>query len=131
MERVRAAHADAWAAEAPLRESAAARTLRDIRVMASGLPQPQWNGADVTGPEPDLEGARAFYAERGLPLGVRVPEAVPWSAGRHVRDQRLMGLDPRAFVPAPAVPGLAVRQARPAIETVLEEAGTLAVFIDV
>ena len=51
--------------------------------MASGLPQPQWNGADVTGLYPDLHGARAFYAARELSLGVRVPAGMPWSAGVH------------------------------------------------
>lgn len=115
--RVRTAHADAWAAEGALRDGALA--LTGIRVMASGLPQPQWNGADVTGPDPDLEGARAFYAQRGLRLGVRVPEAMEWSAGRHVLDLRLMGLEPRAFAPAPDVPGLAVRVADD-LETVLD-----------
>ena len=53
-----------------------AATLPRHPVMASGLPHAQWNGADVTGPDADLEGARAFYAERGLPWGVRVPEGM-------------------------------------------------------
>ena len=111
--RVRTAHGDAWAAEGALRtpHGGGALALTGIRVMASGLPQPQWNGADVTAPYPDLEGARAFYAQRGLTLGVRVPEALPWSAGHHLLDLRLMGLEPRAFVPAAGVPGLAVRVA--------------------
>ena len=58
--RVRTAHADAWAVEGVLREpyGGAVATLRGIRVMASGLAHPQWNGADVTGPYSDLEGAR-------------------------------------------------------------------------
>ena len=111
--RVRTAHADAWAAEGVLREpmGGGALTLTGIRCMASGLPQPQYNGADVTAAHPDLEGARAFYADRGLGLGVRVPEGMPWSAGRHVLDLRLMRLRPAAFVPAPAVDGLTVRKA--------------------
>ena len=119
--RVRTAHADAWAAEGALRApmGGGAAALTGIRVMASGLPQPQWNGADVTAPYPDLDGARAFYAERGLSLGVRVPEGMPWNAGRHVLDLRLMGLEPRAFVPAADVPGLAVRAAAD-LEAVLE-----------
>ena len=96
--RVRAAHADAWAAEGVLREGGAALPLRDIRVMASGLPQPQWNGADVTGPNPDLDGARAFYAERGLSLGVRVPAEMPWSTGMHVVEPAPDG--PRAGAPS-------------------------------
>ena len=111
--RVRTAHGDAWAAEGILREPAggAARSLPGIRVMSSGLPQPQWNGADVTAADPDLEGARAFYAERGLTLGVRVPEGMPWDAGQHRVRLRLMGSSRRAFRPAPEVPGLALRVA--------------------
>ena len=118
---MRTAHADAWAAEGALRApmGGGALALTGIRVMASGLPQPLWNGADVTGRYPDLETARAFYAERGLTLGVRVPEGMPWSAGRHVLDLRLMGLAPRAFAPAPEVPGLALRVADD-VETVLD-----------
>ena len=121
--RVRTAHADAWAAEGTLREplGGGALALTGIRLMASGLPQPQWNGADVTAPYPDLESPRAFYAERGLTLGVRVPEGMAWGAGRHVLDLRLMGLDPTAFAPASGVPGLALRAAGPAdLEAVLD-----------
>jgi len=119
--RVRTAHADAWAAEGALRAPMGGGTLAvtGIRAMASGLPEPQWNGADVTSPHPDLEGARAFYAERGLTLAVRVPEGMPWSAGHHVLDLRLMGLEPRDFAPAPGVPGLEVRVADD-VETVLD-----------
>jgi GNAT superfamily N-acetyltransferase len=111
--RVRTAHADAWAVEGVLRESQGGGTaaLRGIRVMASGLPHPQWNGADVTGPDADLDGARAFYAARGLPWGVRVPVGIPWHAGRHLFRMRLMGLAPSGFRPAPDVPGLVLREA--------------------
>jgi GNAT superfamily N-acetyltransferase len=111
--RVRTAHADAWAAEGLMREPMGGGTLvlTGIRAMASGLAHRQWNGADVTGAAPDLEGARAFYAERGLPLAVRVPEGMAWDAGRHVARLRLMGLESRAFTPAADVPGLAVRAA--------------------
>lgn len=113
--RVRTAHADAWAVEGLLREPHGGGTaaLRSIRVMASGLPHPQWNGADVTGPDADLEGAKAFYAARGLPWGVRVPVGIPWGAGRHLFRMRLMGLAPPGFRPAPDVPGLALREAGP------------------
>jgi GNAT superfamily N-acetyltransferase len=120
--RVRTAHADAWAVEGALREpyGGGSATLRGIRLMASGLPHPQWNSADVTGPGADLEGARAFYAERGVRWGVRVPEGMPWTAGRHLFRMALMGLTPRKLVAAPAVPGLTLRQAGPEdLETVL------------
>jgi GNAT superfamily N-acetyltransferase len=113
--RVRTAHADAWAVEGTLREpyGGGAATLRGIRVMASGLPHPQWNSADVTGPGADLEGARAFYAQRRVRWGVRVPSGMPWTEGRHLFRMALMGLQPPALQPAPDVPGLTVRQAGP------------------
>jgi GNAT superfamily N-acetyltransferase len=120
--RVRTAHADAWAVEGLLREAEGGGTvaMRNIRVMASGLPHPQWNGADVTGPDADLEGARAFYAERHLPWGVRVPVGIPWDAGRHLFRMRLMGLAAADFRPAPDVPELTLREAGPAdVEPVL------------
>jgi GNAT superfamily N-acetyltransferase len=120
--RVRTAHADAWAVEGTLRESQGGGTvaLRGMRAMASGLPHPQWNGADVTCPDADVEGARAFYAARGLPWGVRVPPGIPWSAGRHLFQMRLMGLVAADFRPAEDVPELVVRQAAPVdIEVVL------------
>jgi GNAT superfamily N-acetyltransferase len=120
--RVRTAHADAWAVEGALREpyGGGTATLPGIRLMASGLPHPQWNSADVTGPGADLEGARAFYAERGVRWGVRVPEGMPWTAGRHLFRMPLMGLTPRRLVAPPAVPGLTLRQAGPEdLETVL------------
>jgi GNAT superfamily N-acetyltransferase len=120
--RVRTAHADAWAVEGMLREPQGGGTaaLRGIRVMASGLPHPQWNGADVTGPDADLEGARAFFAARRLPWGVRVPVGIPWDAGRHLFRMRLMGVTAPDFRPAPDVPDLALRAAGPAdIEAVL------------
>jgi hypothetical protein len=114
--RVRTAHADAWAVEGTLREPQGGGTaaLRGIRVMASGLPHPQWNGADVTGPDADLEGARAFYAARRLPWGVRVPVGIPWGAGRLLFRMRLMGLAEAGFRPAAEVPELALRTAGPA-----------------
>ena len=72
--RIRTAHADAWAVEGALREAygGGAATLPGIRLMASGLPHPQWSSADVTCPRRP-EAARAFYAERGVRWGVRVP----------------------------------------------------------
>jgi ribosomal protein S18 acetylase RimI-like enzyme len=114
--RVRTAHADAWAVEGALREpfGGGAATLRGIRVMASGVPHPQWNSADVTGPDADLEGARAFYAARGVAWGVRVPAGMRWDAGRHLFRMELMGLRPAGLKAAPDVDGVVVRAAGPA-----------------
>jgi GNAT superfamily N-acetyltransferase len=120
--RVRTAHADGWAVEGVLREpyGGGVATLRGIRVMASGLDHPQWNGADVTGPYADLEGARAFYAERNVAWGVRVPAGMPFKAGRHLFQMRLMGLLAGGLQAAPPVAGLTLREAGPDdLETVL------------
>jgi len=91
-----------------------AAELRGIRVMSSGLPQPQWNGGDVDDSEPDLAGAAAFFAARGVPWGVRVPAGMPWPHGRHVRRLDLMGVEPARFGPVPPPPGLELRAAGPA-----------------
>jgi GNAT superfamily N-acetyltransferase len=120
--RVRTAHADARAVEGTAREpfGGAAATLRGIRVMASGLPQPQFNGGVVTGVDVDLDGARAFYAERDLPLGVLVPEGMAWGAGRRLHSLPLMGVSRGGLQHPPEVPGLVLRTAGPEdLETVL------------
>ena len=113
--RVRAAHADMWQVEGRLREPAGggAIELRGIRLMASGLAHPQWNNGDVTDPDADLEGAREFFAQRGLPWGVRVPVGMPWPHGRLLMHKRLMGLSAADFKPAPEAPGMRVELAGP------------------
>jgi GNAT superfamily N-acetyltransferase len=114
--RVQAAHGDAWQVQGRMREpyGGGALELRDIRLMASGLPHPQWNNGDVTGPDPDLDGARAFYGERAVPWGVRVPISIAWrGGGRWLFRKRLMGLPPEQFRPAQPVDGLTVRSAGP------------------
>jgi GNAT superfamily N-acetyltransferase len=114
-ERTRIAIADAWQAEGVLREArgGAARGLRDVRLMASGLPYAQWNTADVTGRDPDIEGARAFYADRGLPWGLRLEAGRPCDHGRHVARQRLMALSARGSRRGRPVPGLHAALAAP------------------
>jgi GNAT superfamily N-acetyltransferase len=98
--RVRTAAGDAWQVHGELR--AGTRALRGIRCMASGLSHAPWNSADVTAADADLEGARAFYARLGLPWGVRVPADMPFSRGRFLFRQRLMGVPAAEFVPADA-----------------------------
>ena len=120
--RVRAAHGDAWQVQGRLRETAGggALELHGIRLMASGLPYPHFNNGDVTAPDADLEGARAFYAQRRVPWGVCVPPDLPWPHGRHLFRKRLMGLPAAGFRPAPAVPGLRIERAGPGeLETVV------------
>jgi GNAT superfamily N-acetyltransferase len=111
--RVHVAHADAWQAEGRLREphGGGALEVRGLRLMASGLPQSQWNAGDVTAADADLDAARAFYAARGAPWGVRVPPGIRWRHGRKLLALRLMALDAPAFAPAAPAPGIDVRAA--------------------
>ena len=112
--RVRTAHGDAWQEQGRLRipYGGAFAELPGIRLMASGLPHPQWNNGDVTDAAVvDIDRVREWYADLGVPWGVRVPADQVWSLGRHLFAKRLMGLTPDAFVPAPVVAGLTVRAA--------------------
>jgi len=115
-DRVRTAHGDAWEAEGRLRAArgGGACELRGIRLSASGIAHPQWNNGDVTAADADIEGARAFFAARAVPWGVRVPAGIPWAHGRLLFSKRLMGLLAAEHRPAPAVSGLRLRAAAPA-----------------
>jgi GNAT superfamily N-acetyltransferase len=131
-EAVRVAHADAWEAHGRFREpvGGGAARLPGIRVMASGLSHPQWNNGDVTDPTlVDVGAVRAWFADRRVPWGVRVPTGVPWPHGRLLFGKRLMGLLSGAFRPAAPPPGLLLRAAGPpdvdavlAVDTVAFEA---------
>ncbi|MGN6244237.1 MAG: GNAT family N-acetyltransferase [Motilibacteraceae bacterium] len=116
-ERVRTAHGDAWEVQGRLREDVGGgyAELPGIRLMASGVAEPQWNNGDVTDPSAvDLEAVRAFYREHGdVPWGVRVPAGLPWTAGRHLFAKRCMGLLAEDFVAAADVVGLELREAGP------------------
>jgi len=112
---VRAAQADSLAVQGELRASVGGATAapRDLRLMAAGFESAGVNSGDVTGPDPDLDAARAFYAERGVTWGLRVPPELPWPHGRLLFRRRLMGVLRAGFRPAPPVPGLALRAAGP------------------
>lgn len=106
---VRTAHADAWDAHGRYREpfGGGAARLPGVRLMSSGLPHPQWNNGDVGDPAAvDLDAVRAWYAERGVPWGLRLPVGARWAHGRKLFTKRLMGLEPQGFRP---VAGLAPR----------------------
>jgi len=121
-QRARTALADAWEAEGLLREShgGTSADLRDIRLMASGLPHAQWNSAQVTGPHPDIPGARAFYGERRLPWGIRLPVGMACTHGRFVVRLRLMALRAPRLQPVQAFAGLdAARAGQDELESVV------------
>ncbi|GEM_PF-882899 len=97
----RAAHADAWQQHGLLRagRGGAVADLPGIRLMASGLPHPQWNNGDVTDPDVvDVGAVRAWYAPHGVPWGVRVPAGTAWPHGTFLFRKRLFVL------PAPPSP---------------------------
>lgn len=88
--------------------------LPGIRLMASGLPYPQWNNGDVSDSAlVDIRDVRRWYRDLGVPWGVRVPAGMEWPYGRHVVTQRLMGQSSDLFRPAPPVPGVTIRTAGP------------------
>jgi ribosomal protein S18 acetylase RimI-like enzyme len=54
---------------------------------------------------------RGWYAEFGVPWGVRVPAGLSWPRARRLFRQRLLRLTPSWFAQAPTVAGLTVRAA--------------------
>ncbi len=110
---MRAAQADALAVQGELRAAwgGAVAAPRDLQLMVAGFEAAGVNSGDVTGPDPDLDAARAFFAEHGVAWGLRVPEEQPWEHGRLLFRRRMMALDRGAFRPAAAVPGLELRRA--------------------
>jgi GNAT superfamily N-acetyltransferase len=115
-DRVRTAHGDAWQLHGRLRlpYGGGALELPGIRLMASGIAQPQWNNGDVTDPAlVDLEAVRSWYAGFDVPWGVRVPAGLPWRDGRLLFRKRCMALRPADARPAPQVAGVVLRVAGP------------------
>src|SRR3954465_1086255 len=88
------------------------RELPGIRLMASGLPHPQWNNADVDDPASvDVAAVVTWYAAPGVPWGVSVPADMVWPHGRRLFRQRLMALPAGALAPAAPPAGIDVRTA--------------------
>ena len=112
---MRAAQADSLVVQGELRVPAggAVAAPRDLQLMAAGFEAAGVNSGDVTGPDPDLGAARAFFAAHGVTWGLRVPPELPWRHGRWLLRRRLMALERADFRPAPAAPGLVVRRAGP------------------
>jgi len=115
-DRVRAAHGDAWEAEGTARvsEGGGVGRVRGARLMASGLPLPQWNNADVTSADVDREAVLAWYEERDVPWGVRVPVELSVDLGTPLFEKHCYGLVAKGFCPAAPAEGVAFRRAEPA-----------------
>jgi len=118
-ERVWTAQADAWQAEGRLRASrgGGAIELDGVRLMASGLPHPQWNNGDVTDTSRfALDAVRAWYAARadgaGVPWGVHVPATRAFTHGQRLFRKRCMGLDRTEFRSVGAPDGVRFQAAR-------------------
>ncbi|MDQ6722296.1 MAG: GNAT family N-acetyltransferase [Candidatus Dormibacteraeota bacterium] len=89
--------------------------MQGARLMASGIPTPKWNNADVTAPNPDLDAVAHWYAELDLPWGLRVPVEFDIPMGDPLFVKRCWGLRP---------PGLE-RRATPAVQIRLATAADL------
>jgi ribosomal protein S18 acetylase RimI-like enzyme len=112
------AHGDAWQAEGRLRAQlgGGAAELPGIRLMASGLPHPQWNNGDVTDAAlVPWDEVRAWYAARadgaGVPWGVRVPAGIPLPRGRMLFRKRCMALLPNGSRALDLPAGVRIRMA--------------------
>lgn len=84
--------------------------VQGARLMASGIPTPKWNNADITAGNVDLDALAAWYAARDLPWGIRVPVELAIHLGKPLFIKRCFGLES----PAPhwaGVPGVEVRLA--------------------
>ena len=115
LRRAQTGHGDAWQLigrlHAPRGDTA---ELPGARLMTSGLPAAADNNADVTDASlVDLGRLTAWYTERHVPWGVRVPVGMAWASGTPLFHKRLMDLAGDEFVAAPGVEGLRIRRAGP------------------
>lgn len=105
--RQRAATVEVWRADVATRPHGGWAQLPDVAVHTTGIPVRHWNGAHVTGPEPDLDAAAAWFAERGMPWAVLVPDESSWRPPTAlITRQRVMLRD---LDDLPAVPALDLR----------------------
>jgi len=114
-DRVRTAHADTWQAEGRLRarHGGGAAEWPGVRLMASGLPYPQWNNGDLVDlARFDPEEVRGWYAARaggaGVPWGMCVPGGTEFPHGRFLFAKRCMALVVERFVEAQCPAGVAI-----------------------
>ena len=105
--RQRAAVVAVWRADVSTRPRGEWAQLQDVAVHTTGLPVMPWNGAHVTGPEPDLEAARDWFLERSMPWAVLVPEELSFRPTTElITEQRVML---RGLEDLPPVPDLELR----------------------
>lgn len=113
---VYAAHVDSWQAHGRVFEGAGGGVALcpGLRLMASGLPYDYLNTACVVDDSvADIECARRWFGERGLPWGVLVPAGTRWQHGTRLLSQHLMAVVPKGFIPPRAPYGLELAAARP------------------
>jgi ribosomal protein S18 acetylase RimI-like enzyme len=113
---VRMAHADGWQAVASGWPAPGGDTavLAGVRLMATGLPSARWNNGDVHDPAAvEIDAVRGWYAERGLPWGLRLPAGTDWRYGQRLLTLRLMGLNVAQLRPVGPPAGVTVRAAGP------------------
>jgi hypothetical protein len=115
-DRVRAAHGDAWESEGNARvgEGGGTARVRGARLMASGLPLPQWNNGDVTTADVDREALFEWYEDRGVPWGLRVPIELSVDIGTPLFEKHCYGLEAEGFRPVEQPEGVVFRPAEPA-----------------
>jgi GNAT superfamily N-acetyltransferase len=100
--RQRAAAVAVWRADVATRPGGAWAQLRDVAVHTTGIPVRHWNGAHVTGPDPDLGAAAAWFADRGMPWAVLVPSESRWQpATALLTEQPVMLRDLTGLPPLP------------------------------
>src|SRR5215211_6122729 len=88
--------------------------VRGARLMASGLPTPKWNNADVTAADADLDAVAAWYAARDLPWGIRVPVELDVAVGERLFTKRAFGLERADVLQVAGATDVLVRRAGPA-----------------
>lgn len=81
--RVLDAHGDAWQAEGRQRAARGGGVgeVRGARLMASGIAAAKWNNADITAADADQAAIGAWYGERDVPWGMRVPLGIDLDLG--------------------------------------------------
>ena len=89
--RQRAAAVAVWRADVATRPRGEWAQLQDVAVHTTGIPVRPWNGAHVTGPDPDLQAARGWFRARGMPWAVLVPAELTFRPTTELlTEQRVM-----------------------------------------